>query len=95
MPNCGVENTLKPGDRQSWRSLVVFHSKPVKQQVGYDYEITYKLGKENSATDALSRVIGSPSLNALFVPQTTTEYSKVSSWGFFNTRGGSNYGIGQ
>ncbi|GKA53263.1 retrovirus-related pol polyprotein from transposon 17.6 [Tanacetum coccineum] len=39
--------------------------------VGYDYEITYKLGKENSAADALSRVIGSPSLDALFVPQTS------------------------
>ncbi|GJV87216.1 retrovirus-related pol polyprotein from transposon 17.6 [Tanacetum coccineum] len=34
-------------------------------------KITYKLGKENSAADALSRVIGSPSLDALCVPQTS------------------------
>lgn len=37
--------------------------------LGYDYEITYKTGRENSAADALSRVVSSPSLNALFVPQ--------------------------
>ena len=37
--------------------------------LGYDYEITYKPGRENSAADALSRVVSSPSLNALFVPQ--------------------------
>ncbi|RVW63028.1 Retrovirus-related Pol polyprotein from transposon 17.6 [Vitis vinifera] len=37
--------------------------------VGYDYEITYKLGRENSVAYALSRVVSSPSLNALFVPQ--------------------------
>ncbi|GKC43099.1 retrovirus-related pol polyprotein from transposon 17.6 [Tanacetum coccineum] len=34
-------------------------------------KITYKLGKENSAADALSRVIGSPSLDALCVPETS------------------------
>lgn len=38
--------------------------------LGYDYEITYKLGWENSAADALSRVAGNPSLNALFMSQT-------------------------
>ena len=37
--------------------------------LGYDYEITYKLGRENSVAYALSRVVSSPSLNALFVPQ--------------------------
>ena len=37
--------------------------------LGYDYEITYEPGRENSAADALSRVVSSPSLNALFVPQ--------------------------
>lgn len=31
--------------------------------------LTYKPGMENSAADALSRVIGSPSLNTLFVPE--------------------------
>lgn len=43
----------------------------VGKLLGYDYEITYKLGQENSAADALSRVLRSPSLNALFVPQTS------------------------
>ena len=42
----------------------------VSKLLGYDYEITYKPGKENSAVDALSRVTSSPSLNTLFVPQT-------------------------
>lgn len=37
--------------------------------LGYDYEIIYKPGKENSAADALSRVVGSPCLDALFVSQ--------------------------
>lgn len=39
--------------------------------MGYDYEIIYKPGKENRVADALSRVHGSPSLNALFVPHTS------------------------
>ena len=42
----------------------------VSKLLGYDYEITYKPGRENSIADALSRVIGRPSLNTLFVPQT-------------------------
>lgn len=37
--------------------------------VGYDYEITYKPGKSNSAANALSRVHGSPTLDAIFIPQ--------------------------
>ena len=38
--------------------------------LGYDYEIIYKLGRENNAANALSRVVGCPSLDALFVSQT-------------------------
>ena len=38
--------------------------------LGYDYEIKCKPGRENNAEDALSRVAGSPTLDALFVSQT-------------------------
>jgi hypothetical protein len=41
----------------------------VVKLLGYDYEILYKPGRENSAADALSRVTGSLILNALFVSQ--------------------------
>ena len=41
----------------------------ISKLLGYDYEITYKPGQQNSATDALSRVPGSPTLNALFTSQ--------------------------
>ena len=37
--------------------------------LGYDYEILYKPGEKNYATDALSRVVGNPSLYTLFAPQ--------------------------
>jgi len=37
---------------------------------GYDYEITYKLGRDNNTADALSRVRGSSSLDTLFVSYT-------------------------
>ena len=37
--------------------------------MGYDYEITYKPGRENSAADALSRKQGSPVLQNIFFPQ--------------------------
>lgn len=47
--------------------------------LGYDYEITYRPGRENSAADALSRVAGSPSLDALFVSQS-------SLWDAFKTQ---------
>lgn len=43
----------------------------VSKLLGYDYEIRYKSGKENVAADALSRIAGSPSLDALFSPQTS------------------------
>ncbi|CAL9238536.1 unnamed protein product [Arabidopsis halleri] len=39
--------------------------------LGYDYEITYKPGKTNNAADALSRVAGSPVLNAVSIKQTS------------------------
>ncbi|WZZ40995.1 hypothetical protein YC2023_037254 [Brassica napus] len=39
--------------------------------VGYDYEITYKPGHTNSAADTLSRVHGSPTLDATFVQPST------------------------
>jgi hypothetical protein len=37
--------------------------------LGYDYEIQYRPGRENSVADALSRRLDSPTLNHLFVPQ--------------------------
>ena len=42
--------------------------------MGYDYEIQYRPGKENTAADALSRRPDSPTFNHLFVPQ-------VALWG--------------
>ncbi|KAA8525409.1 hypothetical protein F0562_007264 [Nyssa sinensis] len=41
----------------------------ITKLLGYDYEILYKPGIENSTADALSRVTGSPTLNVLFVLQ--------------------------
>jgi len=37
--------------------------------LGYDYEIQYRPGRENSATDALSRRLDNTTLNNLFVPR--------------------------
>ena len=37
--------------------------------LGYDYEIQYHPGRENTVVDALSRKPASPILNNLFVPQ--------------------------
>lgn len=37
--------------------------------LGYDFEIMYRPGRDNSVVDALSRGSGSSILNALFVPQ--------------------------
>ncbi|KAA8546866.1 hypothetical protein F0562_003295 [Nyssa sinensis] len=56
-----MEQCIVMPEQQKW----------VSNLLGYDYEITYKSKRENSAADALSRVIGSPSLNTLFVPQTS------------------------
>jgi hypothetical protein len=41
----------------------------VAKLLGYDYEIQYRFGRENTAADALSRKPDSPILNSLFVPQ--------------------------
>ena len=43
----------------------------VTNLLGYDYEITYKPGRDNNAADALSRVMGSLRLNTLFVSHTS------------------------
>ena len=40
----------------------------VAKLLGYNYVIVYYLGRENLVVDVLSRVSGSPILNALFVP---------------------------
>ncbi|KAF2293986.1 hypothetical protein GH714_006085 [Hevea brasiliensis] len=53
-----VEQRVITPEQQNW----------VSKLLGYDYEIVYKPGKENKVADALSRVQGSPSLNALFMP---------------------------
>lgn len=45
----------------------------VAKLLGYDYEICYKLGRENSTTDALLRLIENHDLDALFM-------SKVAIW---------------
>ena len=56
-----IEQRIVTPEQQKW----------VSKLLGYDYEITYKPGRENSAADALSRVTDDPSLNTLFVPQTS------------------------
>jgi len=64
-------------DHQSLRHLLEQRILTPEQQkwmgklVGYDYEITYRPGKTNSAADALSSVHGSPTLDAIFVPQSS------------------------
>ena len=54
-----LEQCIATPDQQKWITKLLW----------YDYEIVYKLGKDNSATDALSRVDGNPCLNHLFIPQ--------------------------
>ena len=60
-------------DRQSLKHLLEQRIATLEQQkwvsklLGYDYEITHKQGKENSVADALSRVAGSPSLDAITI----------------------------
>ncbi|CAL9217877.1 unnamed protein product [Arabidopsis halleri] len=56
-----LEQRILTPDQQKWMGKLV----------GYDYEITYKPGNTNVAADALSRVAGSPVLNAIFVQHTT------------------------
>ena len=43
----------------------------VAKLLGYDYEIIYMPGRENSVADTLSQRPDSPLLNSLFVPQFT------------------------
>jgi hypothetical protein len=45
-----LEQRITTPEQQKW----------VSKLLGYDYEIVYKPGKENSAADALSRMTGSP-----------------------------------
>jgi len=54
-----LEQRITTPEQQKW----------VSKLLGYDYEIVYKAGKENSAADALSRMTGSPCLSHLSVPQ--------------------------
>ena len=54
-----LEQRVVTPEQQKW----------VAKLLGYDYEILYKPSCENSTADALSRVPGSPTLNALFVSQ--------------------------
>jgi hypothetical protein len=56
-----LEQRIGTPEQQRW----------VAKLLGYDYEIIYRPRRDNSAADALSRVSGSPILNALSVPQVT------------------------
>lgn len=62
-------------DQKSLRYLLEQHILTPEQHkwmgklVGYNYEITYKTGKSNTATDALSRVLGGPCLDAIYTNQ--------------------------
>ena len=52
-----LEQRITTPDQQQW----------VAKLLGYDYEIQYRPGRENTAADALSRKPASPILNNLFV----------------------------
>ena len=56
-----MEQRIVTSEQQKW----------VSKLLGYDYDITYKLRRENSTVDALSRVTSGPNLNTLFVSQTS------------------------
>ena len=56
-----MEQRIVTSEQQKW----------VSKLLGYDYEITYKPERENFVADALSRVIGNPNLNTLFISQTS------------------------
>lgn len=57
-------------DQRSLRYLLE-QQKWMGKLAGYDYEIVYKPGNTNLVADALSRVHGSPTLDAIFVPQSS------------------------
>ncbi|KAL6332966.1 hypothetical protein AAG906_019980 [Vitis piasezkii] len=54
-----LEQRVATSEQQKW----------VAKLLGYDYEIIYRPGKENSAADALSRRPNSPLLNPIFISQ--------------------------
>ncbi|RVW68729.1 Transposon Tf2-12 polyprotein [Vitis vinifera] len=54
-----LEQRVTTSEQQKW----------VAKLLGYDYEIIYRPGKENSAADALSRRPNSPLLNPIFISQ--------------------------
>ena len=54
-----LEQRITTPEQQKWAAKLL----------GYDYEIQYRPGRENSVADALSRRLDSPTLNHLFVPQ--------------------------
>ncbi|RVW62500.1 Retrovirus-related Pol polyprotein from transposon 17.6 [Vitis vinifera] len=54
-----LEQRVATSEQQKW----------VAKLLGYDYEIIYRPGKENSAADALSRRPNSPFLNPIFISQ--------------------------
>ncbi|KAA8543343.1 hypothetical protein F0562_021162 [Nyssa sinensis] len=51
------------------RMVTLEQQKWVAKLLGYDYDILYKPGRENSVVDALSCVTDSPTLNVLFISQ--------------------------
>ncbi|KAL8115463.1 hypothetical protein AgCh_022090 [Apium graveolens] len=55
-----LEQQIGTPEQQKW----------VSKLLGYDYEIFYKPGKENSAADALSRLPG-PNIHSLYVPESS------------------------
>lgn len=58
-----LEQRVATPEQQKW----------IAKLLGYDYEIQYRPGKDNSAADALSRRANSPLLNSIFV-------SEISLW---------------
>ncbi|KAH9685457.1 hypothetical protein KPL70_013962 [Citrus sinensis] len=64
-------------DQQSLKYLLEQKAATPEQQkwlaklMGYEYEILYRPGRDNTAADALSRRPDSPMMNYLFVPQVT------------------------
>ena len=54
-----LEQQITTLEQQEW----------VAKLLGYDYEIKYRPGRENSVADALSQKQGSPILHHIFFPQ--------------------------